>query len=82
MGVLDKAVLVFDEVFWDDEHHVLGFISDRPGEWAEWLNLAAVAGIPVLVGFNAGSVARRFATMLEDEVIASALGVVETVAGR
>ena len=76
MGLLDKVVLVFDEVLWDDEHHLLGHVSDRPGEWIEWLNLAAVADLPVLIGFNAGSAARRFAAMPQSDVIASALRVV------
>lgn len=81
MGVLDKVVLVFDDVLWDDEHDLLGYISDTPGEWAEWLNLAAVAGLPVLIGFNAGSMARRFAALPEADVIASALTIVERFAG-
>lgn len=80
MGVLDKTVLVFDEVFWDDEHHLIGYVSERPGEWIEWLNLAAVADLPVLIGFNAGAAARRFASMPEDEVVASALAVVRRFA--
>ena len=45
-------------------------------------SLAAVAGIPALIGFNAGSVARRFASMPEDAVVASALGVVESLSRR
>jgi polyamine oxidase len=78
MGVLDKTVLLFDDVFWDRDSHLFGFVSPRTGEWVEWLNLAAVSDVPALIGFNAGSVARRFEGLSNDEIVADAL----EVAGR
>jgi monoamine oxidase len=77
MGVLDKAVLLFDNAFWTVDTHILGRVSSS-AEWAEWVNLAAVAGVPAVMGFNAGSVARRLARGGPEAVLDSALA----VAGR
>ena len=57
MGVLEKVVLRFDTPFWDDSD-LLGFVGTEPGQFIEWLNLLPATSTPVLVGFNAGSVAR------------------------
>lgn len=81
MGLLDKTVLVFDEVSWPTDAHVFGFVSNDLGQWGSWLNLAAVTGDPALIGFNSGSVARRLASMPEDDVVASAMRTIDTMFG-
>lgn len=75
MGLLDKVVLRFDEVFWDRNAHLIGRVpaEGAPQEWVEWLNLLPFVHEPILVGFNAGSVAARLAARSDSEVIASAL---------
>jgi hypothetical protein len=78
MGLLDKVVLLFDDVFWDDDSHLFGRVSPQ-AEWAEWLNLTPLTGAPMLMGFNAGSVAQRFARTDEAAVIASAVAAIETM---
>ncbi len=72
MGVLDKCILRFDDVFWDPEVALIGIVPSTPGEWVEWVNLLPVTGQPLLMGFNAGSVARRVADLSDDEVVGSA----------
>ncbi len=75
MGLLDKVVLCFPEVFWDEKAQLIGRVatSGSPQVWAEWLNLYPVLGEPALIGFNASSVASDVAMWSDDEVIASAL---------
>jgi monoamine oxidase len=81
MGVLDKTVLLFDDVFWDRDSHLFGFVSPQTGEWVEWLNLAAVSDVPALIAFNAGSVARRLERLTDAEIVGAALEIVDTMFG-
>ncbi len=55
MGVLNKVWLVFPSVFWDADVHLLGYLSQVKGHFAEWLNLSRHTGDPVLLAFNAGA---------------------------
>jgi monoamine oxidase len=71
MGVLEKVVLRFDAPFWDDTD-LLGYVGREPGQFAEWLNLYPVTASPVLVGFNAGSVARALLTRSDTGVATAA----------
>ncbi len=71
MGVLEKVVLRFDTPFWDDSD-LLGFVGTEPGQFIEWLNLLPATSTPVLVGFNAGSVASSLAARSDTAVVASA----------
>lgn len=77
MGVLDKTVLVFEDVWWDPDPHVFGLASSGADTgWAWWLNVAAHTGDPVLIGFNGGDRARRHAATDHDTTIALATDVV------
>lgn len=78
MGVLDKVVLAFDRVFWDDSW-LLQWRGPERGDFAEWLNLDRTAGHPALVAFNAGSTARRWEARTGDEVAAGAMAALRTI---
>lgn len=73
VGLVDKLVLRFDEVFWDRDAPRLGFVGTTPGEWVAWLNLFPFVGEPVVVGFNAALVARSFDARTDEQVLASAM---------
>ncbi|MFN8535010.1 MAG: FAD-dependent oxidoreductase [Dehalococcoidia bacterium] len=82
VGLLDRLVLRFPRVFWDEEYDLFGWQAAEPGLWAEWYNLTAANGQPTLVAFNAGSVAARVATWGDDSIVASAMDVLRTIFGR
>lgn len=82
MGLLDKVYLRFDEVFWDAEAHVIGHLGEDRGWFAEWVNLLPFTGEPILVGFNAGSVAAELEALDDDEVVAEAMAVLRSMYGR
>ncbi|WP_108666505.1 flavin monoamine oxidase family protein [Euzebya rosea] len=81
MGVLDKAVLVFDEPFWAEDAAGIRIVGTTDGEWAEWVNLLPVVGQPALMGFNAGSTARRLEALDDGAVVASALAALRAAYG-
>ena len=72
MGLLNKCYLVFPAAFWDDAT-LLGYVSERKGEWAEWLNLRVLLGVPALLGFNAASYASALEKQSDDQIIESAM---------
>jgi monoamine oxidase len=86
MGLLNKLVLRFPERFWHDETDLLGIIDAEYGGagnglWSEWLNLAAFLDEPLLMGFNAGSMARQMEKRSDAATVASAMEVLRSVYG-
>jgi polyamine oxidase len=81
MGVLDRVILEFDEVFWDEDVDRIGYLGDEPGLFIEWDNWARVVGKPIIVGFNAGSVAERIEALPDNEVIALAVQALTNIYG-
>jgi monoamine oxidase len=81
MGLLNKLYLRFPTAFWPEEPHLFGYIAERKGEWAEWLNLAKYGDAPVLLGFNAGSYGRRLEGLTDTQTVAAAMTVLRTMFG-
>jgi len=79
MGVLNRVILEYDERFWDDDVDVIGFVGEEPGLFVEWYDWTQVVGKPVIVGFNAGSVAERLESLDDDAIIALATSALATM---
>jgi polyamine oxidase len=79
MGVLDRVVLEFDEVFWDDDVEVIGFVGNEPGLFVEWYDWTRVVGKPIIVGFNAGSTADRIEALDDEQIIELATSALATI---
>lgn len=82
MGVLNKCYLKFPNVFWDEESHLLGYISEEKGQWCEWLNLSALLGQPILLGFNAGTFGYEIETWTDEQIVASAMQTLRRIYGQ
>jgi monoamine oxidase len=74
-GVMTKLWLQFPEAFWEEdlENDWINFISDRPGEWVQTLNVYKYLKVPVLLLFNIGSAAKQFEAMSDSQVVESAM---------
>jgi monoamine oxidase len=81
MGLLNKTYLRFAEAFWPEEPEWLGYIPTRKGEWAEWLNIYAYTGQPILVGFNAGRYGRQIEHLADAEIVSAAMKTLRTLYG-
>lgn len=73
MGLLNKVYLKFDKVFWDADVDVIGYIGPKRGYFSEWLNLYKYTGEPILLGFNASSVAEELEALTDTEIIDEAM---------
>lgn len=81
-GLLDKLWLAFDDVFWDPEADVINWIDPHnSGLWPFWVNGYKAFGVPVLLAFNGGGVARDLADWSDDDVVTSAMAALSAMAG-
>lgn len=80
-GVLNKAYLKFPYVFWEDNAHLLNYISAQKGRWCEWLNLAALTGAPVLLAFNAGDYGLALEALSDEAILAEAMNTLRVIYG-
>ncbi len=74
MGVLDKTCLLFDDVFWDEDVELIGYVGAQRGQWAETLSLYPYTGHPILMMFNAGAYGARIERLSDPQIVAEALG--------
>ncbi|MYB36629.1 MAG: FAD-dependent oxidoreductase [Gammaproteobacteria bacterium] len=74
MGVLNKTCLLFDDVFWDEDAEIIGYVGPVPGQWAETVNLYPATGLPLLMMFNAASVATELERLSDADTVTQALG--------
>ena len=81
MGVLDKLYLRFPNVFWNNDLALFDIATSVPASFPEWVNLEPMTHIPVLLGFVAGTYARTLEGQRDDDVVATAMGVLRTAYG-
>jgi len=81
MGLLNKAYLRFNKVFWPKELDWLEYLSPDAGRWAEWVSFAKI-GAPVLLGFHAADRAREVETWTDQAVIADAMKALKAMFGN
>ena len=70
MGLLNKICLTFPHAFWDQRADFLTFYTEPPPLYYAWLNLLRYTGVPALVGFTSGRMARTVETMNDEAVVA------------
>jgi polyamine oxidase len=69
MGVLNKTVLVFPEVFWPRTTEYIQVLPEGKHRLQEFLNLSPCIGKPILVGFTGGSIARKLESLADAELL-------------
>jgi monoamine oxidase len=80
MGVLNKVLLKFPEVFWDDVQ-ALNYISKNRGEWGEWVNFDPILKKPILLAFNSANFAIKLEQYSDTQIIKEAMQVLTTIYG-
>jgi len=78
MGLLDRCVMKFDEVFWDTEYTTFSVAGPDPAAWYQFIPLNGPLGIPALAAFNSGSTAWNLETKSDDEIKAEMLAVIKS----
>jgi monoamine oxidase len=81
MGLLNKCFLRFERLSWPPDQEFFYFVDGEEQRWAAWINLYPITGEAALMGFNAGSYARRLEGLADEAVIEEAMTVLRTLFG-
>ena len=81
MGLLDKVVLRFPEVFWPNDRDYLGYASATHGEFPVFLNAHRFTGQPALMAFVGGDFARALEKQSDEAIADNAMAVLRRIAG-
>ncbi|MBT3245904.1 MAG: NAD(P)-binding protein [Actinobacteria bacterium] len=79
MGLMNKVVLRFPEVFWDEQADLISYVPSTKGHFVEWYNAVSWTGQPILVGFNAARAAAEIETWSDDATIEAALDTLDVI---
>ncbi|HRK42169.1 MAG TPA: FAD-dependent oxidoreductase [Gemmobacter sp.] len=72
MGLLHKTWLLFDKIAWPENVDWIEWVGPEAGYWSQWVSLARVKKLPVLLAFHGGNEAREIETLSDAEIIARA----------
>ncbi|KJZ79042.1 hypothetical protein HIM_01815 [Hirsutella minnesotensis 3608] len=95
-GVLNKVVLVYDRIFWDQDRHIFGVLRDAPnrhstmqkdyganrGRFFQWFNVSNTTGLPCLIALMAGDAGFETEHSSNDHLIAEATEILRSVFGK
>jgi monoamine oxidase len=81
MGVLNKCYLRFETAFWPKDVDWIEYISEKPGEWTEWVSFMRTSDAPVLLGFNAADQGKKIDQWTDQQIVASAMQTLKTMFG-
>lgn len=81
MGLLNKCVLRFDRTFWPTDVDWIGFLGPVENLWTDWTSYLGATGQPILVGFNAASMADEVEALDDRDTTASAMAAVRAMFG-
>ncbi len=82
MGLLNKCCLRFDKIAWPNDVDWIEWLGPEEGAWDQWVSLAHGAKLPVLLGFHAGSAARRMEKLDDEAMLASAHAALKKMFGN
>ncbi len=82
MGVLNKCYLRFSDSFWPADVDWLSYISEKPGEWVDWVSFKPPINQPILLGFNAANRGREIEAWSDQDIVASAMQTLRTLYGE
>jgi monoamine oxidase len=81
MGLLNKCYLRFDKAFWPANVDWLEHVAGAGQGWTQWVSFVRAAGLPVLLGFNAGKQARGIEALSDADTVVSAMLALRSIFG-
>ena len=68
MGTFDKAIMVFDQRYWDESDFIMKEMENLSGKWKVYLDYDGVLQKPVLVALNVADTANDIEKMTDEEI--------------
>ncbi|RGP81576.1 lysine-specific histone demethylase 1 [Fusarium longipes] len=95
-GILNKVVLVYEKIFWDQDRHIFGVLRESPnrhstsqkdyatsrGRFFQWFNVSNTTGLPCLIALMAGEAGFETEHSSNDSLVAEATSVLRQVFGQ
>ena len=81
MGVLDKCILRYDTAFWGTSTDTFTIVGSNPHEMYQFIPINKPTGIPALVAFTAGTIARSHEQKTDAQLQAQMAAMVNTAFG-
>ncbi|KAF0642948.1 hypothetical protein FPSE5266_11788 [Fusarium pseudograminearum] len=95
-GILNKVVLVYDEIFWEQDRHIFGVLRESAnrhstsqkdyatsrGRFFQWFNVSNTTGLPCLIALMAGEAGFETEHSSNDSLVAEATEVLRRVFGK
>ncbi|KAL7798108.1 Sec1-like protein [Trichoderma ceciliae] len=95
-GILNKVVLLYDNVFWDSSRHIFGVLRDASnrhstsqqdyranrGRFFQWFNVTNTTGLPCLIALMAGDAGFDTEHTSNDSLVAEATEILRSVFGK
>lgn len=96
-GVLNKVVLVYDHVFWDENRDIFGILrepvnnmfsldqkdySPKRGRFFQWFNCTKSSGVPTLIALMAGDAAFQTQASNNSSLVKEATEILRTTFGK
>jgi monoamine oxidase len=81
MGVLNKCYLRFEKTFWPADVDWLEHVEGVGQGWTQWVSFVRAAGLPVLLGFNAGEQSSGIEALSDAGTVASAMQALRSIFG-
>ncbi len=82
MGVLDKVYMQFPSVFWDKNADWMHYMAADRGSLPEFYNIYKYTKQPILLGFNAGSFAKKAEKLADKEVVLQMMSTLKVMFGN
>ncbi|KAJ4009033.1 hypothetical protein NW752_008982 [Fusarium irregulare] len=95
-GILNKVVLVYEEIFWEHDRHIFGVLRESSnrhstsqkdyatsrGRFFQWFNVSNTTGLPCLIALMAGEAGFETEHSSNDSLVAEATQVLRSVFGK
>ncbi|KAL3588743.1 hypothetical protein FPOAC2_10902 [Fusarium poae] len=95
-GILNKVILVYDKIFWEQDRHIFGVLRESSnrhstsqkdyatsrGRFFQWFNVSNTTGLPCLIALMAGEAGFETEHSSNDSLVAEATEVLRRVFGK
>ena len=82
MGVLNKVVVKFPQVFWEKSYDFLGYLSESSPNFTVFLNSNYYNSSPMLMALTGGSFARSLETMTQQQLTDKIMAILREMYGN
>lgn len=72
MGLLSKTWLLFDRIAWPGDVDWIEWVGPEVGFWSQWISLARIKQVPVLLAFHGGEEARVIESLTDSQIMTRA----------